>query len=97
MKKLEEKLMDELLDGLKNYGKIEWDDEDELLGMLISAARDTLEAAGVSKDNATSLYRLAVERLAMHYYEHREEVGTGAPVPMGLNWMIEHLRLGDAL
>lgn len=86
----------ELLNSIKMYGKIEYEDEDELLLSLIRAAMDTLEAAGVSKDNPTDLYKLAVERLALHYYENREEVGNGHPMPMGMNWMVEHLRLNTA-
>lgn len=80
---------------VKEYGKIEWEDEDELLIELTTAAKDTLESAGVKRDTDSALYRLAVSRLAMHYYENREEIGGGNAIPMGMNWMIEHLRLND--
>lgn len=88
---------EDFLGRLKLYGKIDYEDEDEMLIELIGAAMDTLEAAGVSKDNKTGLYKLAVQRLALHYYENREEVGSGHPMPMGMNWMVEHLRLNTAL
>ena len=84
------------LTSVKQYGKIDWKDEDELLGTLIAAAKETLSAAGVPDTTDSALYRLAVSRLAMHYYENREEIGTSSStVPMGMNWMIEHLRLGN--
>lgn len=86
----------ELLDSVKSYGRIEYEGEDDLLLGLLEAAMETLERSGVPKGKDTPLYRLAVQRLAMHYYENREEVGGGQPVPMGLNWMIEQLRYDDA-
>lgn len=85
------------LTSVKQYGKIDWDDEDDLIKQLIGAAQDTLEASGVPRDTDKDLYRLAVQRLAMHYYENREEIGSSSVIPMGMNWMIEHLRLGDGV
>lgn len=82
---------------VKQYGKIDWNDEDDLIKQLIGAAQDTLEASGVPRDTDKDLYRLAVQRLAMHYYENREEIGSSSVIPMGMNWMIEHLRLGDGV
>lgn len=87
----------DLLDKIKQYGKLEYSDEDDLIIGLIGAAMDTLENAGVSRESDSDLYILAVERLALHYYENREEVGGGQPVPMGVNWMIEHLRLNNGV
>lgn len=87
----------DLLDKIKQYGKLEYSDEDDLIIGLIGAAMDTLENAGVSRESDSDLYILAVERLALHYYENREEVGGGQPVPMGMNWMIEHLRLNNGV
>ena len=87
----------DLIDKIKQYGKLEYSDEDDLIIGLIGAAMDTLENAGVSRESDSDLYILAVERLALHYYENREEVGGGQPVPMGMNWMIEHLRLNNGV
>lgn len=89
---------EDVLSKLKMYGKLEFfEDEEELLIDLINAAMDTLEGAGVSKESTSDLYMLAVERLALHYYENREEVGSGQPIPYGLNWMITHLRLKNGI
>ena len=89
-----------LLEGVKSNGKIPWDTEDDLIVLMINAARETLEMAGIPRDTINGqyheLYVLAVQRLAMHYYTQREETGSGQQtVPMGLSWMIEHLRLSD--
>lgn len=88
---------EDLLDRLKQYGKLEYSDEDDLIIGLIGAAMDTLENAGVSRESTSDLYVLAVERLALHYYENREEVGGGQPMPMGMDWMITHLRLNNGV
>lgn len=89
-----EQMRNELLDQFKGYGKLEYQEEDEVLQAFVDAAAESLEKAGIPNSSDSPLYRLAVTRLALHYYECREEVGTGQPIPMGLNWMVEHLRLG---
>ena len=84
-----------LLDAVKLFGKIDGNEEDTLILSLIGAAKDTLEASGVPRDMDCDLYAIAVERLVMHYYDNREEVGNNLNVmPMGVTWMIEHLRSG---
>lgn len=84
----------ELLNKIKEYGKIESNEEDDMILQLIEAAKDTLNASGVPRDTEGKLYELAVERLVMHYYENREEAAASQQVPMGLNWMINHLKYG---
>lgn len=83
-----------LLNRIKIYGKISGNEEDELILQLIEAAKDTLNASGVPRDSDSELYSLAIERLVMHYYENREEIGANQQVPMGMNWMINHLKYG---
>ena len=87
-----------LLDAVKLFGRIDGNEEDALILGFIGAAKDTLEAAGVPRDMDCDLYAIAVERLVMHYYENREEVGSNLKMmPMGISWMIEHLRSGISL
>lgn len=84
-----------LLDYVKKHSRIDFDWDDDLLELYIGAAIETLKAAGCPERRDSSLYMLAVVRLTGHYYEHPEEVGANQSIPMGLNWMIEHLRLHD--
>ncbi len=85
----------DLLEKLKSYDKIEYDTDDEVLLLVLEAAMETLHRVGVPENEGSALYKLAVLRLALHYYEHREEITTVTQtVPMGMNWMIEHLRYG---
>lgn len=88
----------ELLDIVKKFGKIEGNEEDDLILSFIGAAKDTLERSGVKRDMECDLYKLAVERLTMHYYENREEVSNqNNTMPMGISWMIDHLRYGECI
>ena len=85
----------DLLERLKGYDKVEYDTDDEILLLVLDAAIDTLQRSGIPKGEESPLYQLAVLRLALHYYEHREELTTvNHTVPMGMNWMIDHLRYG---
>lgn len=86
-----------LLEQFKHYGKIESEAEDEtVLIPLLEAAMETLWRSGVPEDTDTPLFRLAVCRMALHYYEFPEEAAnTAGQMPMGLNWMIEQLRYGE--
>lgn len=89
---MEEEKLSYILENMKIYGKIDYE-EDQILIMLIQAAVETLKHAGIPEDTNGSLYDLAVMRLALHYYENREEVGTSdKTMPMGINWMIEQIR-----
>ena len=86
----------DLLEKLKSYDKIEHEADDELLLLVLDAAMETLKDSGVPDGKCSALYQLAVIRLALHYYEHREELESAMQtVPMGMNWMVEHLRSGS--
>ncbi len=87
--------IDDYVKAVKQYGKIDGDDEDSLIASEIAAAKETLRRTGVPEQNENALYALAAVRLALHYHENREEVGVGSKMPMGMDWMIEHLRHGD--
>lgn len=68
------------------------------------AARAYLKTAGV-EDPLDSLpegaelpeagqYDLAVNSLALYYYDHRDDVGTEAPLPVGLRPIVNQLKFG---
>lgn len=80
------------IDFVKKYGRIEHDFEDEVLAVCIDAAVNCLNIAGVSEDTEVELYKLAVARLALHYYENRGELSNTKIIPMGMDTMIEQLR-----
>lgn len=78
----------------KLYMRVDGADEDELISDLYRAAQEYLARAGIccTEDNASS-YALAVHSLTLHYYDHRDAVGTEAGIPVGLRPIINQLKL----
>lgn len=92
---MNDEMRSKLLEQFKEYGKLEFYEDDAVILWLIDAAAETLRHAGIPDTSESPLYRLAVTRLALHYYENREEIGGSSEMPMGMNWMIEQLRLNQ--
>lgn len=60
------------LESVKGYCRIDGDEENELLLSLVDAAKDYLDAAGVSEpEEDNPLYLLAVKAMVLHFYDHR--------------------------
>lgn len=95
-----------LLDELKEYLRIDGDDEDRSLLSFVSAAQIFLENAGVKQPSDYYLnidekdvfaqHRLAIMILATHYYENRIAYSSGNKysnsLPYGLESMILQLK-----
>lgn len=95
-----------LLDEFKEYLVIDGDDHDTTLTSLLSAAKATLEYAGVAfpsdvtalNDNNEKKYPLhflAVVALAAHYFENKQVTSSQAQnaIPFGVQHMILQLKL----
>lgn len=83
-----------LLSHVKQYLRIDGDHDDNMLGLLISSAKEYLENAGV-KEQDKPLYKLAITMLVTHWYEHREQSIDGRTsrlIEMGLQTIILQLR-----
>lgn len=65
------------LDEIKEYLRIDNDNEDILLESLILASEKYLENTGVKKNYTNDLYKLAIKLLVSHWYENRqvEQIG----------------------
>ncbi len=78
---------------VKKYMRVEHDEDDELIAALYAAAGLYLEAAGVrAPAEASPLYNLALWGLTLHYYDHRDDVGSEAAFPLGLRPVINQLK-----
>jgi uncharacterized phage protein (predicted DNA packaging) len=64
-------MLDLTLDELKNYLRIDEDEDDGLLGLLIDGAKEYLIYAGVAESNQ-ALYKLAVMLYVALNYENRD-------------------------
>ena len=65
--------MDISLDEVKEYLRIDGDEEDSLISFFISAAKTHLENAGVT-DKESELYKLAVLIYVTDAYENRNRM-----------------------
>ena len=82
----------------KAYMRIDGDEDDKLIGQLCDAAAAYLAAAGATRgmedgSQRAAQYDLALWALTLHYYDHRDAVGTEAPLPIGVRRIIHQLRL----
>lgn len=86
-----------LLEHVKQYLRIDGDQDNDMLGLLINSAIEYLANAGVKKQEST-LYKLAVTMLVTHWYENREQSVDGRTsrvIEMGLQTIILQLRVGE--
>lgn len=83
------------LDEVKQYIRIDGDEDDAILTLLISGAEEYLRDAGVSdalKDSAR--YNLAVMLYVAMYYENRDPAEPGNHFNFALESLILQLRAG---
>lgn len=91
-------MAEQLLEHVKEYLRIDGDQDDNMLGLLIDSAKEYLSNAGVKEQDST-LYRLAITMLVTHWYEHREQSidgRTSRVIEMGLQTIILQLRVGGS-
>lgn len=66
------------LSEIKEYIRVDYDDDDELLEELKGAAEEYLINAGIEVNYKSRLYKLAIKMLVIHWYENRETVLIGS-------------------
>ena len=89
---------DEKLAAAKQYMRIDGTDDDPVISALYEAAVLYLQDAGIEEPASDpALYNLAVWSLTLHYYDHRDAVGTEASFPTGLRPIINQLKLTGAI
>ena len=77
----------------KSYMRVDGDEDDETIKALMAAAGEYLRNAGIPEpETPTPLYSLALNSLTLHYYDHRDAVGTEAPLPTGLRPILNQLK-----
>lgn len=87
----------EQIAGCKAYGHLD-DEDDKLIGVLCDAAAGYLAKAGATRgmeegSQRAAQYDLALWALTTYYYDHRDAVGTEAPLPIGARPIIHQLKL----
>ena len=76
------------------FMRVDGNEDDELIGRLMGAARSYLSGAGIEvpESGDRSQYDLAVHSLTLHYYDHRDAVGEEKSFPTGLRPIINQLK-----
>lgn len=82
---------------VKAYMRVDGSEDDVLIGQLWEAAAGYLAAAGAERGEdgtaQAARYDLALWALTLHYYDHRDAVGTEAALPIGVGPIITQLKL----
>lgn len=81
----------EALAACKLFMKVDTDADDALIASLMSGAMEYLQGAGIA-ESWSELYKLAVHALTLHWYDHRDDVGTDKAMPPGLRPVINQLK-----
>lgn len=81
-----------MLEKIKEYLKIDSNDEDITVQALITSAELYLKNAGVLEDYQNELYDLAIKMLVLHWYENREIVGNAKKMAFSLDNIITQLQ-----
>nr|WP_325212928.1 head-tail connector protein [uncultured Oscillibacter sp.] len=90
--------MAEYLEAVKRYMRVDGDEDDGVIAALYEAAVLYLKNAGVRETEASlPLYNLCVWSLTLHYYDHRDAVGSEAEIPVGLRPVLNQLKLTAAI
>ncbi|MCC2249081.1 head-tail connector protein [Virgibacillus sp. AGTR] len=87
----------DLLELAKEYLRIDGDQDNKLLDLLINSAKNYMSNAGV-KEKEDELYQLAIMMLVTHWYENRQQNEFGkisSAIEMGLQTIILQLKAGD--
>ena len=81
-----------MLEKIKEYLKIDSNDEDITVQALITSAELYLKNAGVLEDYQNELYDLAIKMLVLHWYENREIIGNAQKMAFSLDNIITQLQ-----
>lgn len=87
---------DELAEGLSPEESAA---QEALIAALTAGAVEYLGNAGIPEpgpEEASELYDLCVKALALHWYDHRDDVGDESAVPNGVRPVITQLKLLSA-
>jgi len=97
-----------MLIDLKEYLRVDGDEEEPFLSLLLASAKIYLKNAGISEpgdlkhltsgDDPNALYKLVVMMMTTHWYENRMVVTAGTaragqtPIPYGVESIILQLK-----
>ena len=81
--------MELTIDEIKQWNRIDYDDDDNVLQSLKERAEVFLAHAGVTCDYFNPQYKTCVQFIIQYWYNGQEKIGTSS---IGINSMISQLR-----
>lgn len=78
-----------LLDKVKVYLRLDFDDEDDFIADLILGAKEYLKNAGIKSNENSNLYELCIKMIVSHWFENR---GIVDDIPKGCKSIITQLQ-----
>jgi len=82
---------------LKNYVRVDFDDDDPLLSMLLAVADDYLMAAGIDRVFSPAAYDLASFHMVLALYDGRETDAAHAAATPAVRQIINQLKIRCAI
>ncbi|MGL5750175.1 MAG: head-tail connector protein [Paraclostridium sp.] len=85
------------LEEVKNYIRVDFDEDDESITTFILSAEIFLKSHGIKKDYDNELYKIAIFMLVATWYDNRGITEQGArEIPFGVSRIMKQLNiLGD--
>lgn len=88
-------MIEEILEEVKEYLRVDGTDEDYQVSSLISAAKLFIKnATGKEVNETNALHKLAVCLLVVHWYENREPIGKADKMAYSLNSILFQIEFG---
>lgn len=88
----------EYLEAVKRYMRVDGNEDDAIIAALYEAAVLYLKNTGIEEtDDSLPLYNLCIWSLTLHYYDHRDAVGSEAEIPTGLRPILNQLKLAASI
>jgi len=78
---------------VKEYLRVDYDEDDRLITGFIAAAKEYLGGAGVGERNDSELYNNVILMLVSLFYENREVTDKDIKIPTVINNFIVQLSL----
>ncbi|MED5017926.1 head-tail connector protein [Paenibacillus chibensis] len=76
---------------VKDYLRVDYEDDDLLINGFISAAKQYLRNAGVADQEESDLYNTVILMLVSLFYENREVTDKDIKIPTVINTLIVQL------
>lgn len=85
---------DKLFQEVKNYIRVDYDEDDESIATFIISAETFLKSHGVKKDYENELYKIAIFMLVSVWFDNRGYSENGVrEIPFGVTRIIRQLNI----